>query len=272
MEKSHPDLKAIRDNPANMHDALRDHRSATLAQPREISLVFGKTGMGKSNYIKGYLASLRRVIILDPLDEYPGMEFEDVGDMIDYLERENVKGDPKKNFCVKSCNILDLDALGEIVADGDRKDDPNAMRDVTFIIEEAQRCLPTSRQELPDSLQRIIFLGRHFGRSLVIAAQRPSIVHIGARSQWTRIVTFNLTETGDVGWLKSVSGYDIEGFTPDGLEGDIRKLGVGNYFEITPGSFEAKRAPLYTPSRKEVKTVSKWEEVFSLLTLTQAEV
>ena len=223
----------------------------SLPSPREISLVFGKTGMGKSNYIKGYLSSLKRVIILDPLDEYPAMEFTDPEEMLDYLEG-------KETFCVKSCNILDLEVIGEIV---------DSMRDVTFIIEEAQRCLPASRQDLPDSLQRIIFLGRHFGRSLVIAAQRPSIVHIAARSQWTRIVTFNLTEVNDVRWLEGTSGYDVQG------ENDIRKLPIGDYFEITPGGFEKKHAPLFIPRRgKEEKSCSdRMGDLLSLLTLTEAE-
>jgi DNA helicase HerA-like ATPase len=206
------------------------NKSSGIPPSREIALIFGKTGMGKSNYIKGYLSELHRVIILDPLDEYPGKDYTDIGEMIDYLE--SLK--PDEPFKVKSTNILHLDAMGEIV---------DSINDVTFIIEEAQRCLPASRQELPDSLQRIIFLGRHFGRSLVIAAQRPSIVHIAARSQWTRIVTFNLTEVGDVKWLEGTSGYDVEN------ENDIRKLSVGDYFEITPGGFEKKRAPLYVPKR-----------------------
>jgi len=199
---------------------------------REIALIFGKTGMGKSNYIKTYLSELKRVIILDPLDEYPAIEFQNLEDIVSHIEmnEKNPKG-----FCVKSCNILHLESLGEIV---------DSLNDVTFIIEEAQRCLPASRQELPDSLQRIIFLGRHFGRSLVIAAQRPSIVHIAARSQWTRIVTFNLTEVGDLQWLKGTSGYDLD------TEDDIRKLPVGEYFEITPGGLERKTAPLYIPKRR----------------------
>jgi hypothetical protein len=223
---------------------------------REISLVFGKTGSGKSNYIKTYLDDLNRVIIMDPLDEYPAQEFQDVSEMVDYLE--SVEGTfwnngkkERKPFRVKSCNILHLEAIGEIV---------DGMEDVTFIIEEAQRCLPASRQDLPDSLQRIIFLGRHFGRSLVVAAQRPSIVHIAARSQWTRIVTFNLTEVGDVRWLEGTSGYDVQ------TEHDIRKLPVGDYFEITPGGFERKRAPLYVPrkTRKE-EDVSSFSGTFSFL-------
>lgn len=210
---------------------------------REISLVFGKTGMGKSNYVKGYLASLSRVIILDPLDEYPAIEFQDMEDMVSYIE-ENPKG-----FHVKSTNILDLEILGEIV---------DSMNDITFIIEEAQRCLPASRQELPDSLQRIIFLGRHFGRSLVIAAQRPSIVHIAARSQWTRIISFNLSEIGDVSWIRNTSGYDVEN------ENDIRKLPVGDYFEITPGGFERKHAPLYVP-KKSGREVESQSRIMALL-------
>ena len=227
MEKSLPDPKSTRDTPASK---------------REISLVFGKTGMGKSNFLKVYLQSLRRVIILDPLDEYPAREFTDIGEMINDLE-------DKENFRVKSCNILDLEALGEIV---------DAMRNVTLIVEEAQRCLPASRQDLPDSLQRIIFLGRHFGRSLVVAAQRPSIVHIAARSQWTRIVTFNLSEVSDVGWIKSTSGYDVEN------ENDIRKLPVGSYLEITPGSIESKRAPLYIPSRRREEDSERFMELFAV--------
>jgi DNA helicase HerA-like ATPase len=136
------------------------------------------------------------------------------------------------------------------------------MEDVTFIIEEAQRCLPASRQDLPDSLQRIIFLGRHFGRSLVVAAQRPSIVHIAARSQWTRIVTFNLSEVGDVRWLEGTSGYDVQ------TDHDIRKLPVGDYFEITPGGFERKRAPLYVPRKSgKGEDVKSFRDTFSFLNL-----
>jgi DNA helicase HerA-like ATPase len=214
---------------------------------REIALVFGKTGMGKSNYIKTYLSELKRVIILDPLDEYPAKEFQNPEEMLSHIEMN------QKEFRVKSTNILHLEILGEIV---------DSLNDVTFIIEEAQRCLPASRQELPDSLQRIIFLGRHFGRSLVIAAQRPSIVHIAARSQWTRIVTFNLTEVGDLRWLEGTSGYDIEN------EYDIRKLPVGEYFEITPGGFEQKTAPLYIPKRgREEEKESGIMGIFSAFNL-----
>ena len=105
-------------------------------------------------------------------------------------------------------------------------------------------------------------MGRHFLRSLVIAAQRPSIVNIAARSQWTRIVSFNLTEDSDVGWLRSVSGYDIE------HENDIRKLPIGEYFEITPGKFERKNAPLYIPKRRrEEKPQSGIDGIFSLFNL-----
>jgi len=202
---------------------------------REISLVFGKTGSGKSNYIKTYLSELSRIIIIDPLNEYPGRSFTDIGEMMDYLE-PLAEPKPENKFCVKSCNADDLEPISEIV---------NAMDDVTFIIEEAQRCLPASNEKLPDAFNRIIFQGRHFGRSLAIAAQRPSIVNIRARSQWTRVISFNLTEPSDVGWLENVSGYDLTA-SP---ENDIRKLPVGRYIEITPGNLETKQAPLYIPPR-----------------------
>lgn len=201
-------------------------------KPREITLVFGKTGMGKSNWNKVYLGSLRRVIILDPLGEYPGIEFDDLEDMLDYIEGN------QERFVVKSSNVLDLEGLSEIAL---------GIGNCHFIIEEAQRCLPASNYPLPESFKSLIFQGRHFGNSIVVSAQRPSIVNIAARSQWTRIISFNLTETADVGWLEQTSGYTIRGET------DIRKFPVGEHLEITPGTIERKKAPLYVPRRKEEK-------------------
>jgi DNA helicase HerA-like ATPase len=219
---------------------------------REISLVFGKTGSGKSNYIKTYLAELSRIIIIDPLNEYPGRPFTDIGEMMDYLE-PLAEPKPENKFCVKSCNAEDLEPISEIV---------NVLDDVTFIIEEAQRCLPASNEKLPDAFNRIIFQGRHFGRSLAIAAQRPSIVNIRARSQWTRVISFNLTEPSDVGWLEHVSGYNLT----DSQENDIRKLPVGKYIEITSGDLEVKQAPLYNPPRgkeDDNKSIAAFFESFA---------
>lgn len=215
---------------------------------REIGLVFGKTGMGKSNYLKGYLTTLRRAIVLDPLDEYPAVEIPDMETMFDHVTSN-------ETFRVKSTNIMDLEIMGEMV---------DSIPDVTFIIEEAQRCLPPSRTDLPESIQRIIFQGRHFGRSLVIAAQRPSIVHIAARSQWTRICSFNLTEVNDVKWLEGTSGYSLDD------EPDIRKLTVGTYLEITPGSLEQKLAPLYVPkkSKQEGGGAYRLENIFSQFSIS----
>lgn len=210
---------------------------------REITLVFGKTGMGKSNWNKVYLGTLPRVIILDPLDEYPGIEFDDLGDMIDFIE-----ANPER-FIVKSADILNLEGLSEIAL---------GIGNCHFIIEEAQRCLPASNYPLPESFKSLIFQGRHTGNSIIVSAQRPSIVNIAARSQWTRIISFNLTETADVGWLEQTSGYSIRGET------DIRKFRVGEHLEITPGEISRKVAPLYVPRRKEVEKRQDFSNVIRL--------
>jgi DNA helicase HerA-like ATPase len=227
---------------------------------REVVFVAGKTGFGKSNYLKGYLSELKRVIILDPLAEYPGLEFDDIAGMISHLESINAKN-LKTEFCVKSCNVLDLENLCEIVADGDRRDDPNAMRDIHFIVEEAQRCIPASGERLPEALKKIIFQGRHFKRHIIIAAQRPSLVNIMVRSQWNRIVAFNLTEPADTDWIRNTSGFDIES------EDDIKMLPMGDYLEITPGSIERKHAPLYIPKREKMEAASPFDELMDIFSM-----
>ena len=218
--------------------AKKDHE----IDPREITLVFGKTGMGKSNWIKVLLSELKRVIILDPLGEYPGDEFEDTEDLFD-----NISG--KEEFLVKSSDVLELGTLSEISL---------AMKNTHLIVEEAQRCLPASNSPLPEGFKKLIFQGRHTGNSLIVAAQRPSIVNIAARSQWTRIISFNLTETADVTWIEQTTGYPIRSET------DIRKLTVGEHFEITPGSIEKKKGPEFKPRRGEEEKRERFNNVVAL--------
>lgn len=185
---------------------------------REILLVVGKTGTGKSYWMKDYVSQLKRVIILDPMDEYPGILYEDIEDVMDAI-------DGKETFRVRTANLPDLPDLCKIAM---------ACTDVHLVVEEAQRAIPPSGKELPEDLKDVIFRGRHHAVSLCMVSQRPSKIHIDPRSQWTRIVTFAQNESVDVDWMEQTSGFDI---------GDLRHLGIGHYLEITPGTLE-RRSPI----------------------------
>ena len=186
------------------------------SRQREIVLVLGKTGTGKSTYMMHHVAAERRVLILDPLGEYPGTEYEDVLDMLDdCVDRER--------FLARTESVLDLDDLARIAF---------ALKNVSLVVDEAQRSMPQSGRDLPPAVEDIIYRGRHANVSLYLVAQRPTTIHIAPRSQWSRIISFNQSEVSDISWIESTSGYSLD---------RIRSLGIGEYIEITPSGHEIRR-------------------------------
>jgi hypothetical protein len=194
--------------------------------------VYGKTGMGKTRWSRAFLRSQSRVIVMDPMLEHDGIVFDDLGDMIDHLMRY-------PTFRVRTEFLDDFPMLCSIVFATGR---------CWLVVEETQRILPASRKELPAPFLDLIYRGRHKRVSLLMISQRPSTVHIAARSQWTRIITFNQTEPADIGWIQSASGFDVDPAT----------LPPSWYYEITPTTFEKK---LLDDARKGHETISTGREM-----------
>lgn len=192
---------------------------------RDIVLVFGKTNMGKTSWTRQYLATRRRVILLDPMDEYPGLAFQDPVKMIEHIQAH-------REFTVRSVAVQDFDALSLIAFSAGH---------VTFAIEEAQRSLPSWQKDLPPAFADIVYRGAHTGTSLVLIAQRPSTVNIAARSQFTRLVSFAQSEVADVRWIEGVTGL--------GIGGSILRLPPLNYIEVEQG--EAVEKTLTFPRQSD---------------------
>ena len=185
-----------------------------IRRDRDIILVYGKTGMGKTCWTRTFLRSLPRVFVMDPIVEYEGLLFGDLGDMIEHVIRY-------PTFRARTEFVDDFPMLCSVALAAGR---------CWLVVEEAQRVLPASRRELPASFQDIVYRGRHKQISLLMVSQRPSTVHIAARSQWTRIITFNQTETADLAWLESVSGFELD---PQGLR-------PFEYYDIAPSGCQKK--------------------------------
>ncbi len=200
-------------------------------QEREIIHVTGKTGMGKTRWSRAFLKSQSRVIVMDTMLEHDGILFEDLGDMIDHLMRY-------PTFRVRTEFIDDFPMLCSIAFATGR---------CWLIVEETQRVLPASRKELPASFLDLIYRGRHKRVSLLMISQRPSTIHIAARSQWTRIITFNQTEPADIDWIQDTSGFKVDPAT----------LAPSWYFEITPTVVEKK---LLDDARKGHETIAARSE------------
>ena len=175
---------------------------------RDIILVYGTTGAGKTRWTRAYLKTLSRVIILDPMREHRGELFDNPVDMARHIERHGL-------FKVRSEFVDDFPVLCYVALAATR---------CALVVEEAQRAIPSGAGELSPWFEDIVYRGRHRDVSLICVSQRPSTVHIVARSQWTRIICFHQTEGQDVKWLENVSGFDVP----------AHELQPGEYFDITP--------------------------------------
>lgn len=186
----------------------------------------GKTGMGKTLWTRRYIVDRPRVIILDPVLEYEGLLFDDLAAMIDYIETHDV-------YQVKSQFPADLPWLCAIAMANQSR------HDVTLVIDEASRAVPSRMQMLPQFTD-VVFRGR--GRPLangrwsrhvhlVVVSQRASSVSIDARSQWTRLVTFNQSEPNDTRAIENMTGADL----------DLTTLPPLEYYEVLPTGCTRKR-------------------------------
>lgn len=175
---------------------------------REVIIVLGKTGQGKSVWTRNFLASRSRIFAFDPVREFQGAYHDSATDFAEYVDYLNTTPEASffddaaihknKTFTVAMSDLNNLDLLGSAAF---------LTGNCVLMLEELAYCFETRRP--PQWLRDIIFLGRHRGVSLLVTAQRPMSVPIDLRSQATRIISFAQHEGADVDWLKNYFGNAV---------------------------------------------------------------
>lgn len=173
---------------------------------RSITLVFGQTGTGKSQYTKRLIKKSKRVIVIDPQVEYDALP------MCDDLTAlaAHINGNPRL-FRVRYSDLRDFDAVCDIASQ---------VPETLLIVEESQRIIPPN-SKLPPAFENLVYRGRHSGTSIHLIAQRPTTVNIAVRSQYHEIISFRQTEKRDIGWITDVTGFEVED--------DLKNLAVLEY-------------------------------------------
>jgi hypothetical protein len=190
---------------------------------REIIVVVGKTGMGKTFWTRRYLARRRRVLIYDPMLEYEGELFTDMEQLIEHIRgRRFYQARVEFAKDVPALSMIAM-AAGECQHRG-RPMPHRGCTDVTLVIDEAARAVPSGGFKIDPAIEDVVFRGRHRHVTLVITTQRASTLSIAARSQWTRIISFWQTEPADVKFIESQAGRTL----------DLERLDELEYYEITP--------------------------------------
>jgi DNA helicase HerA-like ATPase len=167
---------------------------------RRVGLVIGKTGSGKSYYVKKAVEKMLRVVVLDFVGEYHPPDFDGSG--FNYFQNWQTFADDLyqrrdalicRSVCQFSQNIQDYsDALEACYAIGN----------LVVIIEEIHQF--GNFAGMSESLEKATRLGRHRSVSLIGVSQRFFDVHNAVRVNLDVLVAFQLDNPRDIDYLRQV--------------------------------------------------------------------
>lgn len=165
---------------------------------RNVRLIVGPAGSGKTTLAKQFVNSLNRAVILDSdFQEFEAEHFLDVHEFYEYLE-ENGKAD---NF---RASYTPLDGEQELMfawakSIGDHKE-------ATLVLEECDRFPePESKSMFGAMMKR----GRHWGLHMIGISLYPFAINIGLRRAATEIYVFRQHEPADLEWLGKVMAPSV---------------------------------------------------------------
>lgn len=181
-----------------------------LKTAKDIIGVFGTRGSGKTAWIRAYIQTLPRVIVLENGNE----EYYDICELKAYSKEDLAailldRGQFK--ILYTNVDIDDISALDEMCEiarayTADINNRFNVSLPVTLIIDEAQNY--TSPWKTSKTFRKSIMQSRHFDFNIVYSTQRPSQISRNLTSQSSRFVIYNLAEHTDVKFFYSFIGAD----------------------------------------------------------------
>lgn len=184
-----------------------------MGQQREVILVLGKTGSGKTTWARNYIKTLSRVIVAEAgYNEFDIIPCPTFDSLIDKIEKEDKGG--RGIFRVSYTPLYHEQPMMFDVA--------RCTKNVHLVIEEADRYDdPRSCEEYDEIISR----GRHYGVSIIGISLYPAKIPASLRSQASRVICFRQHEPKDVKYF-----YDVIGEAADQLP----TLGQFEFLDWTP--------------------------------------
>ena len=173
-------------------------RWASQPQAHEVVCVCGVRGQGKSTWVRDFLSPVVRVFAWDPLDDYsetlggPRITAPELAEMSLTHGVQRISIAPPDDFS-------QLDAHFSIFCDAVAR-----TGNCCCVVEETS--LVASPSSVPDGLKKLLAVGRHYGISMVLVAQRFAQMPRLATGMASRIVAFRQTEPSDVADLEKRLG------------------------------------------------------------------
>lgn len=163
---------------------------------REIVLVMGMTGWGKSWWTKLYSRLFPRKLIYDPSATFPVDQYRPIEDIVEDLF------DSEKKIQAFNWGFIGQDDVPQAASA------LFVVENNMLIVEECATVFEKGLARLPEWGKRHCFYGRHRSCSIVLIAQRPTYIPIDFRSQANRVITFCQHEDADMGWLGGFFGKE----------------------------------------------------------------
>lgn len=197
-------------------------------KPREIIIVLGKTGYGKSRWTWEYLSGEPRVFCYDPMHDAPNMRWMNADEVIRWHDMNPVPSEydpqhPKRYYRIATDDEDSRDTFGHLAF---------LRGNCIFAVEEASLVFEQG-ERISGWCKNIVFVGRHRNVSLLVTAQRAASIPIALRSQASRVVSFGQHEGDDLRWLKGFYGDAISELPLlprlaclDSTEGEITRYSI----------------------------------------------
>lgn len=167
-----------------------------MNKKRKIILIFGKTGSGKTTFVKRLVKKLNRVIIIDKMFEYEdGIIFYKFEDLLNYF----LLNKPSSfKFICRFENDIDIENLFIFCW---------YVKNLVLVVEEAEMYIsPFVKQS---NFLRLVRYGRHRGISIIAVARRVIEVSNDIKANSDKIVTFQQILEKDLEYLEKF-GFNKE--------------------------------------------------------------